>query len=347
MKFTHSLSALALVLSAQWASAEQLPQAIRFGGFGQGFGQPHGLAVLAIAQDKGFIAEEFKGTPVKISFEYYSGTGPAINEAIASDQLDFAQYGALPNVIGKANRLPTRIVANYGSQSVFGVARKGLPIHSVKDLKGYRIGIAKGTVLHWAFLKTLKDNGLSESDVRIVDLKGVDQLAALAAGSIDAAMHTHTLLKARDGGIAQVFYRSGSNPGEATAFGAITVTEKFEQKFPLATQKVVSAIVRAAHWLSQDGNREEALRIWARSGVPYELVKEDYEGASFTALFNPRVDAYFAGLYRNVELFTYDNKLTRSRVQLDTWLAPQYANQAIRTQGLDKLWPERRASGAL
>ncbi len=91
-----------LALLALPARAQGLPEVIRFGGFGQGFGQPYGVALLAIAQVKGFIADEFAGTPVRLSFEYFTGTGPAINEAIANGRLDFAQYGGLPNIIGKA-----------------------------------------------------------------------------------------------------------------------------------------------------------------------------------------------------------------------------------------------------
>ncbi|MDR2128250.1 MAG: ABC transporter substrate-binding protein [Burkholderiaceae bacterium] len=342
MKIKSVLLTLLLAFFTHQAAAEPLPKAIRFGGFGQGFGQPYGQAVLAIAQDKGFIADAFKGTPVKITFEYFTGVGPAINEAIASGQLDFAQYGALPNVIGKANRLPTRIVANYGSQTVFGVARKGSAIRSFKDLKGRRVGISKGTVLHWAFLKTLTDNGLSEADVRVVDLKGADQIAALAAGSIDAAVYTHALLKLRDENIADVFYASKNDPAAATAFGAITVTQQFEQQYPEATQKVVAALVRAAHWLSNDGNREEALRIWAKSGVPYELIKEDFEGSSLRELFNPRVDPYFVNRYRDVIAFTKAQKLIRNDIDLDQWFAPQYVERAIKEQGLDALWPLRQ-----
>ena len=68
-------------------------------------------ALLAIAQVKGFVADEFKDAPVKLEWTYFTGTGPAVNEAIANGRLDFAQYGALPNVVGRANGLPTHIIA--------------------------------------------------------------------------------------------------------------------------------------------------------------------------------------------------------------------------------------------
>ena len=103
-----AIATLMATLAAGPVRAETLPDTIRFGAFGQGYGQPFGVALLAIAHVKGFIADEFKDTPVKLEWSYLTGTGPAINEAIANGQLDFAQYGGLPNIIGRANGLPIR-----------------------------------------------------------------------------------------------------------------------------------------------------------------------------------------------------------------------------------------------
>ena len=80
---------------------------------------PSVAASVAIADAKGFIADEFKGVPTQVEFTYFVNTGPAINEALANKQLDFASYGAVPNTIGRANGLPTRILASYGGTTIF------------------------------------------------------------------------------------------------------------------------------------------------------------------------------------------------------------------------------------
>ena len=214
-----AIAAILSTLAAVPARAETLPDTIRFGAFGQGFGQPFGVALLAIAHVKGFIADEFKDTPVKLEWTYLTGTGPAINEAIANGQLDFAQYGGLPNIIGRANGLPTRILMSYGQTTIVGAARTGLPIELIKDLKGRKVAFQKGTILHWAFLKALEANGLSGKDVTIVDLKTADQLAALAAGSIDASIGTSSLFPLRDQGVVKIFYTSRDAGPKAVGFG--------------------------------------------------------------------------------------------------------------------------------
>ncbi len=342
--FFKPLAALLLAAStALSAHAQNLPEAIRFGGFGQGFGQPHGLALLAIAQSKNFIADEFKGTPVKLSFEYLTGTGPAINEAFANNKLDVAQYGSLPNIIGKAGGLPTRILASYGYSTVFALSRAGLEVNSFKDLKGRKVAVAKGTVLHWALLKALQENGLSLRDIQLIDLKTADQLAALTAGSVDAVVGTSSLLTLRDKGVAKVFYSSKDSGARASGFGGILVSESFEKQYPEATQRVANALVKAANWVGQEANREEAYRIWALSGVPVQAFKDDYDGVNLKAAFNPRVDEFLISQYRDAIEFTKENKLIRSDIDLARWVAPQYVETALRTQGLQAQWPNRAA----
>ena len=166
-KFLTSLVVAATVLVAAAPSmAEDAPETIRFGDVGFGFGTPFGVGLLAVADAKGFIADEFKGTPTKVEFTYFTGTGPAINEALSNGQLDFAAYGAVPNIIGKANGLDTVIVASYGGTTIFGAARPDVEIKTVADLKGKRVAIQKATIIHWGLIQALKNAGLTEADVQ-------------------------------------------------------------------------------------------------------------------------------------------------------------------------------------
>jgi sulfonate transport system substrate-binding protein len=325
------------------ASAAQ-PDTIRFGGFGQGFGQPYGLALLAIAQGKGFLADEFKGTPTRLTFEYFTGTGPAINEAIANRRLDVAQYGALPNIVGRAAGLPTRLIASYGPTTVFAAARAELPIHSFKDLAGKRVAVAKGTVLHWAFLKGLEANGLTLKDVTLLDLSTADQLAALAAGSIDAAVGTSTLLALRDKGAVKIFYSSNDVGPKAAGFGAIAVTEAFEKAYPDAVRRVARGLVRSAAWLADDSHRDEALAIWSKSGVALSSLKAEFDGVALKNGFNPRIDPFLIEQYRDAIAFSKAQKLIRADIDLNQWVAPSYVDDAINQLGVAALFPVRPAA---
>jgi sulfonate transport system substrate-binding protein len=336
----------ALVAVGGAAQSETAVETIRFGSFGSGFGQPYGTGLIAIAQLKGFVAAEFKDQKIELDFKYYAGTGPAINEAIANGQLDFGHYGALPNIIGRSNGLPTRIVLSYGTGATFAVARTGLPITSIRDLKGRRVSVAKATVIHLALLKTLAENGLTDRDVTLVDLKDADQMAALAAGSVDAAFGTSGFLTLREQGLVKVIYSSNDGHPETGHFGSVVVTEEFEKRYPEATQRVVRGFIAAAHWLGQKENREEALRLWAKSGVSYQVLSEEFEGQDIHQQIDPRLDGYFIGRYRDAIEFAKAQKLIRKDIDLAEWIVPKYQDAALRSLGLETYWPSRDSTGA-
>jgi sulfonate transport system substrate-binding protein len=335
-----------LVAPCGGAQAETAPETVRFGSFGSGFGQPYGTGLIAIAQLKGFLADEFKDQKTTLDFKYYAGTGPAINEAIANGQLDFGHYGALPNIIGRANGLPTRIVLSYGTGATYAVARSGLPIASIGDLKGRRVSVAKATVIHLNLLKTLAANGLTDRDVTLVDLKEADQKAALAAGSVDAAFGTSGFLTLRDQGLVKIIYSSNDGHPETGHFGSVIVTEDFERKFPEATQRIVRGFVAAAHWLGQEENRDEVLHLWAKSGVSYEILREEFAGQELRRQIDPRIDADFLARYRDGIAFAKAQKLIRGDIDLAEWIVPKYQEAALKSLGLETYWPSRDGAGS-
>jgi sulfonate transport system substrate-binding protein len=345
-RIRNTLLALAVAaIGASGAAAADLPPVIHFAGVGSGFGLPFGQGIFAVAQVKGLMQAEFADTGVKLDWSYFTGTGPAINEALANGQADFAQYGSIPNIIGYANGLPTRILMSYGGTNILAVARKDLPIETIRDLRGRKVAVQKATIIHWALLKALEANGLAERDVTIVDLKNPDTFAALASGSIDAAFGASYILPLRDQGIVKVIYSTKDGAPQATGFGAIVVLDAFQKKYPEATQRVVDGLVKAARWLGQDENREEVLRIWARSGVPYEIVAEDFAGRALRDQANPLIDDFYIAQYRDAIAFEKQQKLIRRDVDLTQWLEPRYLAAALDRLDLKSFWPRRSVEG--
>lgn len=342
---TMLMVAAAALFSVVPVQAEDAPEVIRIGDVGFGFGKPFGVGLLAIADAKGFIADQFKDTKTKVEFTYFTGTGPAINEALSNGQLDFASYGAVPNIIGKSNGLDTVLVASYGGTVIFGAARPDVDIKTVPDLKGKRIAVQKATIIHWALIQALKNVGLSEKDVTIVDLKNADQLAAIAAKSVDAVFGADFLLPLEDKGIARIFYKSSSAGPSGDGFGAFLVTDKFRQAHPEAAQKVVTGFVAAAHWLADDKNRDEAFQIWSRAGTPVATITKSNEGTLLKGKYNPRLDAFFKARYASAIAFNKEQKLTRRDVDLTAWADSSYLDKAISDLKLDGFWAERDATG--
>jgi sulfonate transport system substrate-binding protein len=340
-----SLAAMsALLLSSTRAlAADPLPPVIRIGGVGYGYGKQFGQNAIAIAQANGYVESEVKGP--RVEFHYYDHTGPAINEALAAGQLDFAAYGELPQIIGKANGLATRVLANGGVSTIYVAVRQGVKANSVADLKGLRVTLQRGTILHQALDRLLEEAGLSEKDIQLYDLPTADQLAALSNGEADATVGVASILTLRDQGIVRIIY---STAGKVTPDGinVFSVTEDFASKYPGATAGVVRAFVRGSQWSSLPRNRDAALDIWARSGTPRKVLAEDFAGPLKVAQI-PLIDELFvAGLKVGVD-FSLRNKLIRQPVDVDAWIDRRYLDGALRDLNLVGYWEPRHAPPSL
>jgi sulfonate transport system substrate-binding protein len=338
-----ALGALALG-GSRALGADPLPPVIRIGGVGYGYGKPFGQHAVAIAQANHYVESELKGVS-RVEYHFFDHTGPAINEALAAGQLDFASYGELPQIIGRANGLPTKIVANGGVSNIYVAVRTGVKARSVADLKGLRVTLQRGTILHQALDRLLAEAGLSERDIQLYDLPTADQLAALTNGEADASVGVASLLTLRDQGIVRLIY---STAGKTTPDGinAISVTEDFANKYPAATQSVVRAFVKASNWTALPRNRESALDIWARSGTPRKVLAEDIT-TPLKYVDIPLIDELFvAGIKIGVN-FSLQNKLIRQPVDVDAWIDRRYVDSALRDLKLVGYWQPRPAPPSL
>ena len=340
-----TLAGLASLLTATLAAAGDAPPVIRLGGQGAGFGKPYGTGIIGTLQARGYLEDEFKDDGVRIEWTFFNGTGPAINEALANGLLDFANYGGLPTIVGRAGGLKTRILASYGVANLYAAVRRDLPVATIADLKGRKVAVAKGTINHLSMNRLLAQNGLTEKDLRIVHLTASDQMPALAAGDVDAAFGTFNLLTLSDKGIVRIIADTRGGPQPASFFGAFTVTEAFAERHPDTTRRVVKAFVRAAHWASLEENREALLDLWALSGTAREALAADLAGQDLKARNTPLLDPFHRDQYEEGVRFALDNRLIRTPIDFGAWIDPAPLGAALRALGLEGFWTERGADG--
>ncbi|WP_164106710.1 ABC transporter substrate-binding protein, partial [Stenotrophomonas maltophilia] len=72
------------------------------------------------------------------------------------------------------------------------------------DLKGKRVGIFRGTASQLSFDNALASVGLSEKDLKVINLDFSAALSALAARQIDATWGLAGLFALRDRGLAEI-----------------------------------------------------------------------------------------------------------------------------------------------
>ncbi len=116
------------------------------------------------------------------------GSGTATRNAMVAGRIDIGVLGATPFIFGAAKSdLVAIAIAMYAGKTDAVVAGIKTGIKSVKDLKGRRVASRVGSATNYVFLnKILPAYGLTQSDIHLVNTPFKDQVAALAAGSVDA-----------------------------------------------------------------------------------------------------------------------------------------------------------------
>src|SRR6185503_12451802 len=78
-------------------------------------------------------------------------------------------------------------VLDFSGDNEALVIRDGAGVNSIADLRGKRIATPFASTAHYSLLAALAQNGLSPSDVQLIDLQPQAILAAWERGDIDAA----------------------------------------------------------------------------------------------------------------------------------------------------------------
>ena len=344
-----ALAALALgVAVAAPAFADSTVIRLGYPGVGidnRPFGYGDNISVAHIGH---FIEDEFKNDPdVKIEWTFFRGAGPAVNEAIANGQLDFgAGEGDLPSIVARSKGLKTKIILAADTRDpIYLAVKPDSGIKTIDDLKGRKVAQFRGTNLQIATDRVLEAHGLTERDIKFINLDTGNTLAALASGDIDGAFGGPEFLDLDRRGIVKVVYSTKSDDPAFGRQASLLVTEDFESRHPDLTARVVKAVVKAAQWSTDESNREAVFQGWTKSGIPVETFRADFAGVKLTDRLSPIIDEFFIARYRAQADRAKAYKLLRNDVDVDIWFEPKYLNQALAELKLEDYWPRYDANG--
>lgn len=121
--------------------------------------------------------------------------GIDIMPAIIAGEIDAAASAADAAIAGRASGVPIFAVAGFAKGGARVVVRPDLPIKSIKDFKGKKVGVARGGAQELLLLAELSKEGLTWSDkpgkdVQVVYMAFADLNQALAAKNIDAMVQS-------------------------------------------------------------------------------------------------------------------------------------------------------------
>ena len=106
--------------------------------------------------------------------------------AVVTRSVDFGMFGAAAAILGASAGEPVSVIAGCCNRGMAVIAKKDLPIATVKDLKGRKVAIWPGSTQEVFIMERLHMEGLSIKDVTSVRVPFGEMHAAMVRGDVDA-----------------------------------------------------------------------------------------------------------------------------------------------------------------
>jgi sulfonate transport system substrate-binding protein len=269
-----------------------------------------------------------------------------VNELFANGLVDIAPLGDLPFIIGTAGGLKRKVISTaFIRGNSYVVVPADSPIASLKDLRGKKVAIFKGTNIQLAFAQILEANGLTEKDIRGINMDTGASRAAIVTKDIDAYVGGSDVLSLRDQGVAKLIYTTRGDP-RFLRHGVFTGTETFINRYPEITQRIVNRLVAVSKEISdQDANPAPVFQLWTKSGVQFSNYKEDFQGTSLKLASSPLLDPYIVSQIKTKVSLAQKFGLIKAGFDFETLIDRRFLNKALKDQGLESYWPQVSATG--
>lgn len=232
-----------------------------------------------IQKQDDLFGREFSKDNIAVNF-YEITSGPDQTAALAAGELDVLHaLGGTSALIAASNGVDLKIINTYSrSPKGFMILTNNENIKSAKDLVGKKVAGPKGTILHQVLIAALNKEEHSINDVEYINMGIPEASAALADGSIDAALVAGpAALKAIKAGSKVV------TNGEGLVDGIIVtaVSKEFAEKHPDIVERFIKVEKETVEYINN--NFDEAMgKVASEVGLTIEEVKEMYNWYDFS-----------------------------------------------------------------
>lgn len=268
-----------------------------------------------VAKERKMFENEFAQD--NIEFTWHALTDPSSQlEALAAKSLDFANsLNYVSAILAKANGNDLKIVSSYSRfpKGISLVVKPGEAIKTVAGLKGKRIALQKGTMLHEMLIRALSEVNLAPQDVELIDMDSTSAAAAIAAGQVDAAILPEPLLSksVAAGKVQKLRSAEGLIPG----LSVIAVRSEFAKAHPDIVKRYLKVHKASLDW--SQANLDEALAMTAKQNqMNLKEVKALYPEFNF----NMSLDQVTNDLLKSA-VFLQKEGMIRSNVDLNKLVA--------------------------
>lgn len=293
-----------------------------------GYSDWPGYTVLEVAKQKDWFKEA--GIDVEmVWFDYL----PSL-DAFSAGKIDGVCVVATDALVNGANGAKSKIIAllDYSDGSDAIVGKPG--VNSIKDLKGQKVGIELTLVEHLLLLKALEVNGMSQSDVELVNTPTNETPQTLASGKVAAIgawyPSSGQALKAVAG--SKKLFSSAEAKGLIYDVLAVNPTSFAKNKD--AWTKFVGVYYKCVDYILDPKTKDDAVKIMAaKVGADAADYATNVPGTHFLTLKEAQA-AFKKGtgldsIYGSMTVgnkFNLDNKVYKESQKPESYLTPSIVN---------------------
>jgi sulfonate transport system substrate-binding protein len=224
------------------------------------------------------VENAFKASGIEVKWVEFA-FGPPLLEALNTGNIDYGYTGDTPPVFAQAARANLLYVAALPSagRNEAIIVPADSPIKSLADLKGKRLGFAKGSSAHNTTVAGLDKAGLSYSDITPVYLAPADAVPAFNGGNLDAWTIWDPYLALAEKGKVRVIAQA-KDIHEANAF--FLANRDFTGKHPDIVAKLNQVFADESQW-ANDHRAEIAKSLHEITGIDLEAVSKAVDRSVF------------------------------------------------------------------
>ncbi len=286
-----------------------------------------------VAWEVGIEKGWFKEAGVDVKFEWFDYV--ASMDAFAAGKLDaVCMTNGDTLVTGSTGAKSVMFLMNdYSNGNDMVVGAPG--IKSIKDLKGKKVGVEIGFVGHLILLNALKDNGMSEKDVELVNVPTNETPQVLASGQVAAIVawqpNSGQALKLVPG--SKKLYSSADKPG--LIYDMLAASPQSYSARKADYLKIAKVWYRIVDYIQNPKTHDDAIKIMAsRVGLKPEQYEEIVKGTKILTLpeakkFFKKGDG-FASLYGSSRIsddFNVANKVYKKPEKIESYIDSSVMNK--------------------
>src|SRR5471032_1811194 len=191
---------------------------------------------------------------------------------------------------------------------------------------GDLVAIFRGTATQLSFDAALASQGLSEKDLKVINLDFSGAVAALAAKQIDASWSSSGLTALQAKGLAELPLNTKDLGGAGSVQAVLVGTGKFVDEHPEAVAKLLKAQQQAVEWLTQDSNKDAYIQLVSGlASYPPVILQQDLKDQKLSDVFPSTLDPVFLGKLQDAVDLASQQKLIRKPFKVTDWVAPELA----------------------